>query len=269
LAAAGVNRVSLGAQSFHPDLQRVLERNHGRAEVEEAVAIVRPRFERWSLDMIFGVPGSTIESWRADLEIALGFGSAHLSCYGLVFEKGTALWNHKQSGTVKPLDEETERAMYEWTIDRLAAAELEMYEISNFAVAGHESRHNLVYWANDAYFGFGVGAARYLEGVRSVNTRELNAYLRRVESGVTASGPTEVLEPAARARETAILMLRRTRAGIERDDFLSRTGFDIDTLAGDTIRRFTARGLLEDDGQRVRLTREGLFLADQVMCEFL
>jgi oxygen-independent coproporphyrinogen III oxidase len=269
LAAAGVNRVSLGAQSFQPELLRVLERNHGRAHVEQALDVVRPRFIRWSLDLIFGVPGSTIDNWREDLEIALAFGPSHLSCYGLVFEKGTALWNQRQSGLVEAVDEESERLMFESTIDRLAAAGLEMYEISNFARPGHESRHNLAYWANDAYFGFGVGAARYLHGVRSVNTRELNAYLRRIESGGPATGPSEELPAEARARETAILMLRRTQAGIQREEFLHRTGFELDALSGDTIARFTARGYLEDDGQRIRLSREGLFVADQVLCEFL
>jgi oxygen-independent coproporphyrinogen-3 oxidase len=269
LVAAGVGRVSLGAQSFQPDLLRVLERDHGGAQVEQALQIVRPRFARWSLDLIFGVPGSTIDDWRADLETAVGLGPSHLSCYGLVFEKGTPLWNQWQSGQVQPLAEETERAMYEWTIERLESAGLAMYEISNFARAGHECRHNLAYWANDAYFGFGVGAARYLMGTRSVNTRDLNAYLRRIESGAPATGPKEELPPERRARETAVLMMRRTQAGVERADFLRRTGFDLDVLAGETIARFEAQGLLEDDGQTVRLSREGLFVADKVLCEFL
>ena len=269
LAEAGVDRVSLGAQSFQADLLRVLERDHGRRHVEQALELVRPRFARWSLDLIFGVPGSTVDTWRADLEIALGLGPAHLSCYGLVFEKGTALWHERQSGRVEPVDEETERTMYEWTIERLGAAGLDMYEISNFAVPGHESRHNLAYWSNDAYFGFGVGAARYLRGVRSVNTRDINAYLRRIESGMPATGPTEELSAEDRARETAILMLRRTRCGIERSDFELRTGFDLDSLALDTITRYQMRGLLEDNGRRVRLSHEGLFVADQILCDFL
>jgi oxygen-independent coproporphyrinogen-3 oxidase len=269
LAAAGVNRVSLGAQSFQPDLLRVLERLHGRAEVERAVEIVHPRFPRWSLDLIFGVPGSSLGDWHADLETALALGPSHLSCYGLVYEKGTPLWSQRQSGRIRPLDEETERRMYETTIEELAAAGLEMYEISNFARPGHESRHNLAYWANDAYFGFGVGAARYIKGVRSVNTRDLMAYLRRVESGKSATGPTEELPPEERARETAVLMLRRTRIGIERDDFRRRTGFQLDALAGAVIRRWTERGCLQDDGRRVRLAREGVFVADRVLCDFL
>ena len=269
LVDAGVNRISLGAQSFQADLLSVLERNHGRTEVDRAVEIVRPRFARWSLDLIFGVPGSTLADWDADLETALAYEPAHLSCYGLVFEKGTALWNQRQTGRVRPIDEEVERQMYETTIERLAAAGLEMYEISNFARPGHESRHNLAYWANDAYFGFGVGAARYLRGVRSVNTRDLLAYLRRIESGEFATGPREELRPEERAKETAILMLRRIRIGIERDDFFRRTGFELDALAGTIIERFKQQGCLEDDGQTVRLSRQGLFVADRVFCELL
>jgi oxygen-independent coproporphyrinogen III oxidase len=269
LTAAGVDRISLGAQSFRPDSLAVLERQHGRTEVEKAVAIVGPRFPRWSLDLIFGVPGSSLDDWRRDLEIAMGFGPAHLSCYGLVFEKGTALWKQRERGEVRPLDEELERSMYEATIDRLDESGLAMYEISNFARPGHESRHNLVYWANEAYFGVGVGAASYVRGVRSVNTRDLPAYLRRIDAGEPATGPSEELAPEDRARETAILMLRRTAIGLDRPDFLARTGFDIEQLAGPAIERYRAAGYLEVDENRLRLTREGIFLADQVLAEFL
>ncbi|GAC1463783.1 MAG: radical SAM family heme chaperone HemW [Isosphaeraceae bacterium] len=269
LAEGGVNRVSLGAQSFQPALLATLERNHAPEEVERALDLVRPRFARWSFDLIFGVPGSTPELWADDLEKALALGPSHLSCYGLVYEKGTALWKQERAGQVRALDEESERTMYAHTIDRLTTAGLPMYEISNFARPGHECRHNLVYWTNDAYFGVGLGAARYVDGVRTVNTRDLHSYLRRIEAGETATGPTESLDPEGHARETAVLMLRRTDRGIDRLDFLRRTGFALDALAGPAITRFVARGLLDDDGRRVRLTREGLFLADTVLCEFL
>ncbi len=269
LAEAGVDRISLGAQSFRPESLRVLERQHGQDEVERAVEIVRDRFPRWSLDLIFGVPGSTLADWERDLEIATGFDPSHLSCYGLVYEKGTPLWKQREQGEVRPLDEELERSMYEATIERLAGAGLEMYEISNFARPGHESRHNLVYWANEAYFGFGVGAARYVRGVRSINTRELSAYLRRIGAGEPATGPTEELTPEERARETAVLMLRRTAMGLDRDDFRRRTGFDIDAMAAPAIERHGARGYLWDDGRRLRLSREGVFVADLVLADFL
>ena len=269
LADGGVNRVSLGAQSFRPESLRALERNHAPEEVGRALELVRPRFDRWSLDLIFGVPGSTPDDWAFDLETALALGPDHLSCYGLVYEKGTALWKQWNAGEVREVDEESERSMYEFTIDRLAREGLAMYEISNFARPGHESRHNLVYWRNDAYFGVGLGAARYIRGVRSTNTRDLSAYLRRLDAGLDATGPTETLEPEARARETAVLMLRRTAIGMARDDFSLRTGFDLDALLGEPIRRYVMSGLLEDDGQRIRFTREGLFLADTVLCDML
>lgn len=269
LLEGGVNRVSLGAQSFQPRLLEALERNHSPEEVGRALELVRPRFPRWSLDLIFGVPGSTPADWTLDLETALSFDPSHLSCYGLVYEKGTPLWKKWDAGEVRSVDEEAERAMYEHTIDRLNGAGLAMYEISNFARPGHESRHNLVYWANDAYFGVGLGAARYIRGVRSANTRDLLAYLRRLDADLDATGPTETLDPEARARETAVLMLRRTVLGIDRDDYSWRTGFGLDALLGDPIRKAVSRGLLEDDGRRVRFTREGIFLADSVLCDLL
>jgi oxygen-independent coproporphyrinogen-3 oxidase len=269
LAAGGVNRISLGAQSFRPEALRTLERNHAPDEVGRALALVTDRFDRWSLDLIFGVPGTTLEEWRSDLETALALGPNHLSCYGLVYEKGTPLWKQWNAGHVQALDEEVERAMYAHTIDRLESAGLEMYEISNFARPGHESRHNLVYWANEAYFGVGLGAARYVGGVRSTNTRDLMGYIRRIEAGDDPTGPTESLPPELRARETAVLMLRRTRLGIDRPDFERRCGFDLDSLAQPVLARSTRRGLLEDDGRRIRFTREGLFVADSVLCQLV
>jgi oxygen-independent coproporphyrinogen-3 oxidase len=269
LAAGGVERVSLGAQSFRPETLAVLERNHGPEEVARALELVRPRFRRWSIDLIFGVPGSTLDDWKRDLELGLALGPDHLSCYGLVYEKGTALWKSWNAGRVTALDEETERSMYEHTIDRLGRAGLAMYEISNFARAGHESRHNLVYWANEPYFGVGLGAARFIDGVRASNTRDLLAYIKRIESGGDPTGPSECLDPEAHARETAVLMLRRTQVGLDRDDFERRTGFSLDLLAGDALAKHLKGGLIENDGRRVRFTPEGLFLADSVLCDLL
>jgi oxygen-independent coproporphyrinogen-3 oxidase len=269
LARGGVNRVSLGAQSFRPDSLRVLEREHDPASVPRAIDLIRPRFARWSLDLIFGVPGSTIDHWTSDLETALALGPDHLSCYGLTFEKGTRLWSQRREGRVTPLPEDDERAMLAWTHDRLAAAGLPAYEISNFARPGHECRHNLVYWANDAYFGFGLGAARYVQGERASNTRDLPAYLRRIEAGLDATGPRERLTPEARAGETAMLMIRRLGLGLDRVDYTRRTGFSIEDRAGRAVARHVGLGHLDDDGRTLRLTRSGLFLADLVSADLL
>ena len=269
LAEGGVTRMSLGAQSFRPALLKALERNHDPDDVPRALDLIRPRFAYWSFDLIFGVPGSTLDDWRSDLATALALAPSHLSCYGLVYEKGTALWKQWNAGEVHAVDEEVERSMYEATIDRLAGHGLAQYEISNFARPGHACRHNLVYWANDPYFGVGVGAARFEDGLRTMNTRDLLAYLKRVESGDDPTGPTERLDPEAHARETTIMMLRRTAQGIDREDFLTRTGFHLDDLCGEAIAKHTRSGLLADDGRSVRLTREGVFLADGVMSDFL
>lgn len=263
LADHGVNRLSLGAQSFHPHLLTVLERNHNPQDVPRAVELARRRISEVSVDLIFGVPGQTLEQWQADLQRVIDLSTNHLSTYGLTYEKGTRLWKQREEGQVTPADEELERAMYAHTMDALEAAGFEHYEISNFARPGHRCRHNLVYWANEAYFGFGLGAARYVHGRREVNTRDLHTYLRKVLDGESPVQQAEELDPEERARETAMLQLRRAE-GIDREAFQKQTGFELDALAGQIIRRYVARGLLNDDGRRVYLTHEGRFLADLV-----
>jgi oxygen-independent coproporphyrinogen III oxidase len=264
LADHGVNRVSLGAQSFHPHLLRVLERDHAPDDVPRAVAGVRQRIPRVSLDLIFGVPGQTTAQWRSDLEWALALEPDHVSTYGLTYEKGTPLWKQRQRGEVRPLAEEAELELYALAIDTLERAGFEHYEISNFARPGCRSRHNQVYWANHAYFGFGMGAARYVHGRRELNTRDLRGYIRRALSGEPVAIQSEELPPEERARETMAVQLRRAE-GIDRAAFREQTGRDLDALAGPAVGRHVGLGLLEDDGVRVRLTRRGKYVADGVI----
>jgi oxygen-independent coproporphyrinogen-3 oxidase len=268
LADHGVTRVSLGAQSFHPHLLRVLERDHVPADVPLAVARVRERIAQVSLDLIFGVPGQSLDDWRADLGWALSLAPDHVSTYGLTYEKGTPLWKQRERGEVRPLDEDAELALYAHAIDTLEAAGFEHYEISNFARPGRRSRHNQVYWANEAYFGFGMGAARYVLGRRELNTRDLRGYLRRALSGESAVFQSEELPPAERARETMAVQLRRAE-GIARPAFRDQTGFDLDEVAGPALARHAELGLLADDGTRVRLTRQGKYVADAVIAGLL
>lgn len=268
LAQSGVNRVSLGAQSFEPTLLNQLERNHDPHSVPLAMQMLRPAIDNISIDLIFGIPGQTMEQWRGDLEQALALAPSHLSAYGLTYEKGTPLWKQRRLGTVTPVEETLEAEMYEHLLDRMSAAGFEHYEISNFAIPGRQCRHNGVYWSNDAYFGFGTGAAAYVGGTRTLNLRPLVAYLEQVENGQSPVCQSETLEPAARARETAVLMLRRLR-GIDRSDFLERTGYSIDDLAAAAIHAMCDLGLLDDDGRRLCLTRAGLLLADGVLARFV
>ncbi|MFL5244519.1 MAG: radical SAM family heme chaperone HemW [Gemmataceae bacterium] len=268
LADHGINRVSLGAQSFQPHLLRALERDHVPDDVPRAVDCVRQRIHNISLDLIFGIPGQTLGDWQTDLAQALALEPDHVSTYGLTYEKGTPLWKDWQRGRVVPVPEEAELAMYSHAIDTLTSAGFEHYEISSFARPGRRCRHNEVYWANYAHYGFGMGAARYVGGKRELNTRDLKGYIRKALAGEPTAFQSEHLADHERARETIAQNLRRAE-GINRRQFFQQTGFPLDDLAGAAIGRHGAVGLLESDDQRVMLTRSGKYVADSVIASLL
>jgi oxygen-independent coproporphyrinogen-3 oxidase len=275
LVGGGVNRVSLGAQSFEPALLNRLERSHDPSSVERAVERLRSRgIHNLSIDLIFGVPSQTTTDWRRDLQRLIVLAPTHCSTYGLTYEKGTKLWRERRLGVVQPCDEETERTMYLDAIDVLGGAGFEQYEISNFTKSGREDgvdrrcRHNIAYWMNHAYWGFGNGAASYVAGTRRLNTRELNAYIDRSLSARSAATQEETLDAGDRARETIVVQLRRL-AGIDRESFAAQTGISFDEIGASQTRRFSSVGLLADDGRSVRLTREGLPVADGILASFL
>lgn len=268
LAEFGINRVSLGAQSFHRHLLKTLERDHLPDDVLRAVALIKKQIGGLSLDLIFGIPGQTLDEWKADLNYALALMPDHVSTYGLTYEKGTPLWKDWKRGGVIPVGEDTELAMYSWSIDALQAAGFEHYEISNFAKPGRRCRHNEVYWANHAHFGFGMGAAGYLDGKRQTNTRDLQGYIRKALSGEPTAFQSEQLADEARARETIAQNLRRAD-GVNRAAFREQTGFAFDTLAGLALRELIELGLMQDKDNCVYLTRQGKYVADTVIAEFL
>jgi oxygen-independent coproporphyrinogen-3 oxidase len=264
LAAHGVTRISVGVQSFRPDSLAALDRRHTAAQIPHAVELVRKHGLALSLDLIFAAPTSTLASWAADLDAALAFAPDHISTYGLTYEKGTPIWKQRREGSVVALGEDDELAMYELAIDRLTAAGFEHYEVSNFARPGFRCRHNERYWANEAYYGFGVGAARYVNGVRELNTRDTKLYIQKRLSGDSPTFQSEQLQPRERAFETVGTQLRR-REGIGRARFREQTGFVLDDLLGDRLTALVANGLLDDDSASVRLTRRGLCVADAVI----
>ncbi len=268
MAAFGVNRVSIGVQSFQPPALAALDRRHAPEHISRAVEAVRTHIPTVSFDLIFGAPGSTPAAWAADLESALAFGPQHISTYGLTYEKGTPLWKRRSRGALVPVAEDDELAMYEHAMDWLAAAGFEHYEISNFARPGYRCRHNERYWANEAYFGFGVGAARYVNGARELNVRDTKLYVRKVLAGDPPAFQREALAPQARAFETMATQLRRA-GGIDRHRFRTQTGFELDTLAPAALALLAANGITTDDGTTVRLTRRGKCVADAAVAELL
>lgn len=264
LADHGVNRISLGVQTFRLELLARLDRAHSPAQVGAALDRVRRQIANVSLDLIFGIPGQSIADWAADLDAALAFAPDHVSTYGLTYETGTSLWKRRQRGEVVPVAEADELAMYELAMDRLPAGGLSQYEVSNFARPGRRCRHNETYWANEAYFGFGVGAARYVEGRRELNKRNTADYVRTVLAGGSPTFQSETLGPEESARETAAVQLRRTD-GLCREQFRERTGYDFNKLTDHRSGAYASEGLLEDLGSVVRLTRRGRCLADALV----
>ncbi len=268
LADAGVNRISLGVQSFDDATLTILERDHRRTDVFDCVDRIRKRIENISLDLIFAVPGQTFELWESTLQTAIDLSPTHLSTYGLTFEKGTAFWTRREKDELPQAAEDLERQMYEVAMSKLAAHNFDQYEISSFARPGFRCRHNQIYWSGKTYFGFGPGAASLMNNQRQQNHRSVTTWLNKVLARESAIGDVEELDPEAFARELLVLSLR-TNDGVDRAKFTEISDFDLDELAGESIARLVAQGLLEDSGDNVSLTCEGRFLADTVAGELL
>ena len=269
LRAAGIGRLSFGVQSFDAEELRALGRRHTAADVADAVARARAAgFANVNVDLMFGAPHQTEERWRRSLEAAIALGVEHVSTYGLTIEEGTpyAQWYARDPAAFA--DDDLGARLYGLAIETLTAAGYEHYEISNFARPGFRSVHNANYWRNGAYVGLGVGAASYLGGVRSTNTRDRAAYEAAALAGTDIPGATERLEGAARAGEAAMLALR-TSEGVDVHAFRERYGIDVFSHYARAIADFVDAGLLEADDRSVRLTVRGRFVANDVCAAFL
>jgi oxygen-independent coproporphyrinogen III oxidase len=268
LADAGVNRVSLGVQSFDAGILKLLERDHGRPQINSALERLRSRIPNIGFDLIFGIPGQSLELWSETLDEAIRLSPTHISTYGLTFEKGTTFYSRLTKGSLRRCEEESEWEMYALAMDRLPQAGFDQYELSNFARSGFRSRHNETYWRGLPFFGFGPGAARYLRGRRELNHRSVTTWIKRIESGQSPLADSEELSPEDRARERVMLGLRRAE-GIELAQFKQENGFDFRELAPAAFSKNLDRRLLEEVDGSIRLTREGRFVADTVIVDFL
>lgn len=268
LESAGVNRVSLGVQSFRSDKLKLLERDHDRAQVEAAAELLLPRIPNLSFDLIFAAPGETLAQWEDDLESAIELGPTHISTYGLTFEKGTTFWNRLHHDQLHEVDEELQREMYLAGIACLTEAGLQHYEVSNFSLPNYESRHNMQYWLGKRYFAAGPGASRHVGMIRETNHRSTTAYIRRMQQGSSPVAEHEELTLQMKAREQLVFGLRML-GGIHIPTFQKDTGMTPWELCGTKIDQFLQLELLNYSYERLRLTREGLLLADTICVELL
>jgi len=291
---AGINRLSIGVQSFDDDALNTLGRRHDSAQACAAIRHARAAgFANVNLDLIFGLPGQTVGRWRASLERALAFGPEHLSLYGLTLEPGTQMEAWAGEGRVPAPDPDVAAEMYELAEDTLAEAGFHHYEISNWAVPGHECRHNLAYWRTAPYLGTGAGAHSFLAGRRFANVSSPHAYVDRL---LPARAPGHADEPVATMSEAAMpvaaileaggvetieettpesliadtmMMGLRLDTGVPHTDFHERFGVAMDAIFGPVIDELSDAGLLEADEDGIRLTRRGRLLGNEVFERFV
>jgi len=278
LRAAGVNRLSFGAQSFDDATLKYLGRIHNADETRQAARLAhRAGFERLNLDLIFGVPGQTVADVTRDIAEAAALGPDHISAYNLTFEEGTPFFADMKRGRIRPLPADEQAAMYAAVRTELPARGYAMYEISNYARPGREARHNLAYWRAESYLGIGAGAHSFTLGAAESE----NAYGRRwwneripwryndrvLAEGVAEAG-AETIDRRTGQAEFVFLNLR-LRDGFALADFRARFGVEFDDLFGARAARLFDGGLLARRCGRIVLTDRGLELADSVFAEFV
>ena len=263
LPELGINRVSMGAQTFDNARLKFLHRRHRAEQVEQAVKRLRKAgIQNISIDLMYGFPDETLEDWKQDIKKALTLNVEHISAYCLMIEEGTVLYERVKSEKVKvknDKDEELERAMYEMLIDQLTGAGYEHYEISNFARQGYRSRHNSSYWHDVPYIGLGAAAHSYDGACRSWNVADIRQYITAIERGERPA-EYETLDEDTRYNDRVTVALRTS------------DGLDLTTLSEKHRRyclkeaqRYLSDGLLRLDDNRLILTRKGLFVSDMVM----
>lgn len=259
LAAAGVNRVSLGLQAFHDQALRFLGRAHDVAEGLAALETAQSSFGRVSFDLIYALPGQGADDWRAELARALSFGTTHLSLYQLTIEPGTRFASMAARGELVPADPDESAGLYELTRDMTAAAGLPAYEISNHARPGEESRHNLAYWRYQPYSGVGPGAHGRRNGRATLRHKKPENWLAALARNGHGIAEVREITPADRSVEALLMGLRLAEGVTYRPD-------DLETAA---VERLSAQGLLVREGERLRVTQPGMLLLDAILAEIV
>ncbi|MFQ5495359.1 MAG: radical SAM family heme chaperone HemW [Phycisphaerae bacterium] len=267
LVRHGVTRVSMGAQSFHAAELATLERLHSPEEIAPSVsALRRGGAGKINLDLIFGVPGQTLDTWSQSLARAIALQPDHIACYGLTYEPGTRLTAMRDAGRMTPCDPELEAALYGRAIDALGDAGYEQYEISNFARPGCESQHNLLYWRNEPYIGVGPSAAGCADGRRYKNVADVNGYVRMIDAQGHAEVESEVVDTAMLMTEMVMMQLRLVE-GLSIESFRRRTGADALTLFAEALARHVELGFVTVGKTHIALTRAGRLVGDAIIRE--
>ena len=268
LKNSAVNRVSLGVQTFDDKMLKKIGRSHLEKDIYENIDRLKlAGFDNISIDLIYALPGQTMEQVKDNVAKAIGLDIPHMSLYSLILENHTVFMNRMRRGKLPLPKEELEAEMFEYIIAELEKSGFEHYEISNFSKPGFESRHNLMYWDNAEYYGIGAGASGYVNGVRYKNHGPIRHYLTAVEEG-NARITEEHLIQKEQMEEEMFLGLRK-KSGVSMTRFEEKFGRSFDGLYGEIVRDLVQQGLMQIDGDRVRMTKRGLFLGDTVAERFI
>ena len=268
LKNSAVNRVSLGVQTFDNKMLKKIGRSHLEKDIYENIDRLKlAGFDNISIDLIYALPGQTMEQVKENVAKAIGLDIPHMSLYSLILENHTVFMNRMRRGKLPLPKEELEAEMFEYIIAELERAGFEHYEISNFSKPSFESRHNLMYWDNAEYYGIGAGASGYVNGVRYKNHGPIRHYLSAVEEG-NARITEEHLSQKEQMEEEMFLGLRK-KSGVSMARFEEKFGRSFDGLYGETVRDLVQQGLMQIEGDRVRMTKRGLFLGDTVAERFI
>lgn len=268
LAAMGVNRVSMGAQSFVDSELLLLRRRHDSRQPTRAIALLREAgIDNVSLDLIYGIPGQTLDTWRASVDAALACHPQHISAYNLTYEPGTPLWRMREAGQIVEVGDDDCVDMYTLLVQALTAAGYEHYEISNFAKPSFRSRHNSAYWTGAPYLGLGAGAHSYDGTTRRYNPDDLTAYIQAMEAGRVAC-LAESLEWWERYDEMIMVRLR-TCEGLDLDVVEQKFGSCARAHAQEVAKPYLSTGLLKAHGTTLHLTEPGVMTSDTIIRDLM
>ncbi|MFC7393293.1 radical SAM family heme chaperone HemW [Scopulibacillus cellulosilyticus] len=265
----GVTRLSLGVQAFQNDLLKEIGRPHSRTDVFDIFQKARQAgFNNISIDLMFGLPNQTEKMLKESIDIAMTLQPEHISIYSLQVEPKTIFYNRMKKGKLHLPGQDIEAEMFELVISELEKNGYTHYEISNFAKNGFESRHNLLYWNNEQYFGFGAGSHGYVKDNRVVNAGPIKNYIKLVEDTGRAQTAAHPVTRKEKIEEELFLGLRKL-SGVQKKRFYEKFQCQIEDLYSEEIKRLVEQGLLYEDEDKIALTRQGVFLGNDVFEAFL
>ncbi|WP_430612300.1 radical SAM family heme chaperone HemW [Enterococcus sp. DIV0876] len=265
----GIDRLSMGVQTFDDRLLKKIGRKHTAADVYDTVKMLEKHdFKNVTIDLIYALPGQTMESFRDTLTRAIDLGLPHYAMYSLILENKTMFMNWVRQGRMALPSQEAETQMFDEAIEAMAKAGLNQYEISNFARPGYESKHNMMYWNNAHYFGFGAGASGYLDQTRYKNKGPIQHYLRPLREGKLPVHEREVLTRENQMEEELFLGLRKKR-GVSKTRFQQKFAVSFHEVYGSVTQKLVAKGWLAEDLDNVYLTKAGMFIGNDVFEAFL